>query len=47
MLAILKVFDIGLRSSVQARKRPRFCMTIITPRATTGILESTKSRTHL
>ncbi len=34
MLAILKVFGIGLRSSVQARKRPRFCMTIITPRAT-------------
>jgi len=42
MRAIPRVFGIGSLSYVQARMRPRFCMTIIIRRDITGILEDAK-----
>jgi hypothetical protein len=47
MLAIPKVFDIGSRLSVQARKRPRSCTTTITQRDTIATSESTNAHTIL
>lgn len=47
MLANPKVFGIGSRSFVQARKRLRFCTIIITRRDTTGMSESAKGLTSL
>ena len=47
MRAIPRVFGIGSLSFVQAKKRPRFCMTIITLRAITVILAGAKRHTLL
>ena len=47
MRAIPRVFGIGSLSFVQAKKRARFCKTIITLRAITGILAGAKRHTLL